>query len=166
MYRNLPNALSLIRLLMAPFVLVVPQNLLFSLICVAALTDVLDGFLARTLQATTRLGIVLDPLADKVFAIACCFLFFMHGLLSPYNLLALFSRDLSLICFAAYLYLSGKWKTWTIQSFFCGKVSTGLQFIVFCCLALAIPVPGFLYPVLLLFGIFSSLELGFLKRCT
>jgi phosphatidylglycerophosphate synthase len=163
MYRNLPNALSLLRLILSAVVLVVPQSFLFPLICTAAMSDVLDGFLARVLHATSRFGTALDPLADKVFAIACCCLFFMQGNLSPYTLLALFSRDISLFFFTLYLCLSGQWKTWTIRSFVCGKVSTSLQFIVFLCLALALPVPGFLYVALLGFGILSPLELGFLR---
>ncbi|HHJ64594.1 MAG TPA: CDP-alcohol phosphatidyltransferase family protein [Aquifex aeolicus] len=66
----LPNLLSFLRLLGAPGVFLLAYRgeerysaLLFVLL---ALTDALDGFLARTLRAETRLGKFLDPLADKV----------------------------------------------------------------------------------------------------
>jgi phosphatidylglycerophosphate synthase len=160
---SIPNALSFLRLILAPFVLFVPPNLVLPLICIAALTDVLDGYLARAWHATTRFGTALDPLADKVFALFCAYLFFVQGDLSLYKLICLFSRDISLCLFTIYLYLSGQWKSWAIRSFFCGKVSTSLQFIVFACLALAIPVPGILYLSLLFFGTLSPFELIFLR---
>jgi len=70
---NLPNILSLFRLCLVPvFPLVffseVPNaNLWAALIyAIAAGTDVLDGVLARRLHKVTRLGRILDPLADKL----------------------------------------------------------------------------------------------------
>ncbi len=66
----LPNALSLLRLLCAPGVFLLAYRgeerysaLVFVLL---ALTDALDGFLARLLKAETKTGKFLDPLADKV----------------------------------------------------------------------------------------------------
>jgi CDP-diacylglycerol--glycerol-3-phosphate 3-phosphatidyltransferase len=55
-----------------PFVLVAPKHpflgaLLFS---VAALTDLLDGYLARRSKQVTKLGILLDPIADKLLVIS------------------------------------------------------------------------------------------------
>jgi len=70
----LPNLLSSLRLLCAPGVFLLAYRgeerysaLLFLLL---ALTDALDGLLARTLRAETRLGKFLDPLADKVLLIS------------------------------------------------------------------------------------------------
>lgn len=70
---NLPNTLTLMRIAMIPiFVLVfyLPfkwSNLLACLIfSIAALTDLLDGYLARKLDQTSRLGAFLDPVADKL----------------------------------------------------------------------------------------------------
>jgi len=163
MYRNLPNLLSVLRLLMAPFVLVIPRSFLFPFLCFAGLTDILDGFLARKLHAFSRLGAILDPLADKILALFCAYLFFTEGSLSPFSLVALFTRDLSVLIFTCYLFFSGKWSQWTIQSFFCGKVSTCLQIIVFSLLALTWDVPSFLYLALLGFGALSFLELLFLR---
>lgn len=160
MLRNLPNFLSLLRLLMAPFILVLPKNLLFPFFCLAALTDVLDGFLARKLRAFSKLGLILDPLADKVFSLFCAYLFFTQGSLTPFGLLALFSRDVSLLLFALWLTITNCWGKWSIQSFFCGKVSTSLQVIVFSLLALNLAVPELLFFTLLSFGVFSFFELA------
>lgn len=70
---NIPNFLTLLRILLIPiFVLVfylpfrgnhVATAALFAL---AALTDWLDGYLARTLKQTSKLGAFLDPVADKL----------------------------------------------------------------------------------------------------
>jgi CDP-diacylglycerol--glycerol-3-phosphate 3-phosphatidyltransferase len=72
-----PNVMSLLRVvLIAPVVLCLVQDApryttaALVLLAVAAATDFLDGFLARRLNQQTELGLILDPLADKVLAIA------------------------------------------------------------------------------------------------
>jgi cardiolipin synthase (CMP-forming) len=66
---NLPNGLTLLRLLLAPFVvaaiLVHQPSTAFLLFFVAGWTDVLDGWAARRLGISTQLGAYLDPIADK-----------------------------------------------------------------------------------------------------
>lgn len=70
---NLPNTLTLLRIAMIPIFVVVfyiPSqwsNLLACLVfSIAALTDLLDGYLARKLDQISRLGAFLDPVADKL----------------------------------------------------------------------------------------------------
>lgn len=67
---NVPNALSLLRLLLAPIILyfiLQNQHLLATLIFLAALlTDLLDGYWARKYHQITPLGIHLDRWADKL----------------------------------------------------------------------------------------------------
>jgi cardiolipin synthase len=73
---EVPNLFSIARILLTPFIgyfLWVGGNnaILVSslLIIVAGMTDFLDGFLARRLNKITPLGIILDPVADKIFVI-------------------------------------------------------------------------------------------------
>ena len=69
MKQVLPNCLTALRILLAiPIVMAVNQDLKLALIlfCVAALTDAFDGRLARRWSATSKLGAILDPLADKI----------------------------------------------------------------------------------------------------
>ncbi|MBL1140960.1 MAG: CDP-diacylglycerol--glycerol-3-phosphate 3-phosphatidyltransferase [Proteobacteria bacterium] len=74
---NIPNQLTLLRILLIPvFVLVfyLPfewNNLVACIIFVlAAVTDILDGYLARKLNQTSSLGAFLDPVADKLMVAA------------------------------------------------------------------------------------------------
>ncbi len=70
----IPNSLTLLRAMIALLIFIVtPFTWLFYLIyVVCALTDMLDGFLARRLNAVTSLGQSLDSCADLVFFIAVC----------------------------------------------------------------------------------------------
>lgn len=70
---NVPNSLTLLRIILIPVFVVVyylpvagshiAASLIFAL---AALTDLLDGYLARRLGQISRLGAFLDPVADKL----------------------------------------------------------------------------------------------------
>lgn len=74
---NIPNSLTLFRIFLVPvFVIVlvlhIPYgDLLAAIIFIAAaLTDSLDGYLARKYKQITKLGIILDPIADKLLITA------------------------------------------------------------------------------------------------
>jgi len=70
---TIPNIVTLVRLVILPFVLVSlnkGQNIqAFILILLAGFTDVLDGFLAKTLHQATTIGKILDPVVDKIFTV-------------------------------------------------------------------------------------------------
>lgn len=65
---NIPNALSFYRILVFPlilFFLLTGKEELFSIfLCINLITDVLDGFIARTFNMVTKLGARLDSLGD------------------------------------------------------------------------------------------------------
>ena len=70
---NIPNAITLFRIALIPvFVAVfspkIPYGLYLAtaIFIIAALSDSLDGYLARKWKQVTKLGIILDPLADKL----------------------------------------------------------------------------------------------------
>jgi CDP-diacylglycerol--glycerol-3-phosphate 3-phosphatidyltransferase len=70
---NLPNSLTLLRILLVPFFVIsfyweFPFHLYVTAIIffLAAVTDWLDGYLARSLKQTSAFGAFLDPVADKV----------------------------------------------------------------------------------------------------
>ncbi len=72
---NAPNAVTLARILAAPFLLLLPfydgpvgSAVMGAGFLAVSLTDLLDGYLARTYGSVTRIGKLLDPLADKLLA--------------------------------------------------------------------------------------------------
>ncbi|MBR1612874.1 MAG: CDP-diacylglycerol--glycerol-3-phosphate 3-phosphatidyltransferase [Succinivibrio sp.] len=82
---NLPNILTLIRLGLIPVFVVLfywptdMSNFYAAIVFViAALTDLLDGYLARKLQKTTKFGAFLDPVADKIIVCTALVLIVEH----------------------------------------------------------------------------------------
>ncbi len=78
MLSSLPNLLTLSRIFAVPLLVLLmwdaagwlAWSLAFALFCVAGATDYLDGYLARARGAVSRLGIFLDPIADKIMVAA------------------------------------------------------------------------------------------------
>lgn len=77
MLSSLPNLLTLSRILAVPLFVVLMwdgtwfTNLVaFALFCLSGLTDYLDGYLARAQGTVSKLGIFLDPIADKIMVAA------------------------------------------------------------------------------------------------
>jgi cardiolipin synthase len=71
---NVPNLLSFLRILLVPVFLWFLLDQFFiaaiAILAFAGLTDFLDGFLARKLNQTTKLGKMLDPVADRLYIFA------------------------------------------------------------------------------------------------
>jgi CDP-diacylglycerol--glycerol-3-phosphate 3-phosphatidyltransferase len=93
---RLPNLLSCSRLVLAAgFVATTGAEARVGLIGVAAITDFLDGWLARRVHATSRWGALLDPIADRVFVLTVVGTFLFSGLLSTSAYFILLMRDLA-----------------------------------------------------------------------
>ena len=81
MFFTIPNLLTILRLILAPllgFILVIYPNsfgakLALVIFLISALTDFLDGYLARLLQKASSFGKLLDPIADKALIIISLF---------------------------------------------------------------------------------------------
>ena len=93
-WRNLPNLLTLLRILLAPAFLLAyfdttdARPLLPMLIfLLAGLTDCLDGYIARRFNLITMLGKVLDPIADKLMTAVVLFSLVYSGVI-PWLVLA------------------------------------------------------------------------------
>ena len=101
---NLPNALSLFRLLLTPvFALVFFSGrqgaypAAAAVFAAAALTDVLDGYIARKHNSITKLGRVLDPLADKLMKATAAFCLTYAGVIPVYVLIFLVCKELMML---------------------------------------------------------------------
>lgn len=107
---NLPNALALIRIAIAPvmfWIILSPEfftdrgiheswshytaALLFA---IASITDFFDGHIARQFNQITMAGKILDPLADKMLIIAAFLGLMMEGFASPWAIYLILIREL------------------------------------------------------------------------
>jgi CDP-diacylglycerol--glycerol-3-phosphate 3-phosphatidyltransferase len=93
---RLPNLISFSRLVLAAgFVASDTTQTRVGIIGVAALTDFLDGWLARRVHATSKWGALLDPIADRVFVLTAVGTLLFAGLLSTGEYFVLIMRDLA-----------------------------------------------------------------------
>lgn len=105
--RNIPNFLTGIRiLLVAPLVYVLHQEDYFLslwIILVAGASDGLDGFLAKRYQWQSRLGSILDPIADKLLLISSFITLTLLGHFPYWLMLLVLGRD-GIIVLGAFAY--------------------------------------------------------------
>ena len=134
---NLPNILSLLRILLIPvFLALMIQGKVMEASAVfffAGLTDVLDGFAARLLHQKTKIGALLDPAGDKLLMTSAFIVLTIPSLNSPHIIplwltIAVISRDLFIVSSAFALYKLRGQKTFLPSLW--GKSSTVCQFMV------------------------------------
>ena len=108
---NLPNALTVLRLVLTPVVVIlILGDALFAALVVfvlAAGTDYLDGLIARAYGLQTRLGAFLDPIADKVLVFAMLALLPWMNAMPVWFPVAIISRELCLGGGVLYLHTNG-----------------------------------------------------------
>jgi len=126
---QIPNLISLLRIL---FVVPVVLTLLLGefstalvLFAIAGFSDALDGFLAKRYHWESRLGSILDPLADKLLLVASYATLVWLNLLPSWLLWIVLGRDVLIIAGAlAYHYMVGKFDLLPLWS---SKINTFLQ---------------------------------------
>jgi cardiolipin synthase (CMP-forming) len=152
--RALPNIISSSRVLLAAgFAAVTDVDKRLGLVGIAAATDVLDGWLARRAHWTTRLGALIDPIADRIFAVVAVITFLESGALSFAAALVLLSRDI-MTAIGFFVARSVAWlRPVHFRARRAGKLVTVLQFIAFVVLLLA---PQRIQPTLWLVGLASA----------
>lgn len=79
------------------------DGIALTVLVVSAFTDWLDGFLARRLNQFSRLGELMDPLADRLYVFAAIVALFIRDIIPIWVLIALVLRDLSLSFLLIYL---------------------------------------------------------------
>jgi phosphatidylglycerophosphate synthase len=93
---NLPNTMSLSRVVLAlAFVLVSEPWDRIALIAVAALTDFMDGWLARHEKTESTTGALLDPIADRIFVFVAISTYLVEGQLTTAQYFIFLTRDLA-----------------------------------------------------------------------
>lgn len=124
---NLPNQLTLGRVVAVPFFIVfyllgwdIVAAVLF---IVASATDALDGYLARKNNLVTNFGKIMDPLADKVLVVSALVLLVESGDVAGWMLIVILAREFAVAGLRTVAAAEGK----VIAAGTTGKIKTVLQ---------------------------------------
>ena len=147
MTMNLPNKLTIFRVILIPFFVVfmlVPgipyANIIATVIfCVASFTDFLDGYLARRDGLVTNFGKFMDPLADKLLVGAALICLIETGQLPAWVVVIIISREFIISGFRLIASDNGV----VIAASYWGKFKTVSQMIMVILLILNIQLPIF-----------------------
>lgn len=107
---NIPNIITIIRILLTPFfVILLLKGLRFQALLIffiAGISDGLDGFIARYFNQRTELGAYLDPLADKLLLASAFVSLAVFKMIPPWLAVIVISRDVLIILGIAILTLT------------------------------------------------------------
>ncbi|KAJ4975161.1 hypothetical protein NE237_000267 [Protea cynaroides] len=146
---NLPNLISLSRLVSGPFLgwMIINEWYLSAFVglCISGATDWLDGYVARNMGINSVIGSYLDPLADKVLIGCVALAMVKKDLLHPALVGLVVVRDVGLIGGAVYKRASNlgwEWRSWSdfinldgthrqkVEPLFISKVNTVFQLVL------------------------------------
>ena len=123
------NQITILRLAFIPFfaILVVDQKYrgALAILTIAALTDVIDGIVARLLHQETPLGVALDPIADKLLMTTAFFTLAFREALPWWLTIMVISRDAAIIITALLISLVAGYRPFRPSAL--GKASTVVQ---------------------------------------
>ncbi len=138
---NLPNWLTFIRIFLVPIFMVfaifqLPNGELIAtlLFIIAALTDYFDGYLARKGKMVTKLGALLDPIADKLLITGALLSLVQLGKVNALIAMVILAREFAVMGLRLIASSSGL----TIKVSKLGKIKTASQFIAVTALMLGL----------------------------
>ena len=141
---NLPNTLTVIRILLVPVVVVAlldetPNGdaIAAAVFALAAFTDTLDGYIARQRNAITTFGKLMDPIADKLLIAASLIALVSLDRLAAWIAMVIIAREFAVTG----LRLVAAEQGVVIQASWLGKVKTMLQVVAIICLIAVEPAP-------------------------
>jgi CDP-diacylglycerol--glycerol-3-phosphate 3-phosphatidyltransferase len=141
---NLPNVLTMLRILAVPVIVVAlldetpnGDTLAAGVFALAALTDGLDGYFARSRDAVTTFGKLMDPLADKLLIVAALVSLVSLNRLAAWVAMVIIARELAITGLRAVAAERGV----VISASWLGKLKTILQVAAVFALIAAYPAP-------------------------
>lgn len=127
--KQIPNLLTLSRLILAPYLFYLMTRADYAAVIpwfiVIAITDSLDGYLARKLDAGSRLGAYLDPIADKLLLSGSFLVLAITGAIDTWIAVVVLGRDVLILAGAGVLYMRKALHDFPPSVF--GKLSTFAQ---------------------------------------
>lgn len=129
MLKYVPNILTIIRFFLIPFsvyFLINEQYIIaIAFIILSAITDILDGTIARKYNYITNFGKLLDPLADKLTLLSILFVLVAKNIIYNWLLIVILIKEITMVIGASFLY----GKDLVVSSKWYGKASTVLFYI-------------------------------------
>jgi len=131
---TLPNRLCIIRILFIPLIIIFIEReyVAFILFILAGITDGLDGFVARRFQLTSKLGLYLDPIADKLLVSSVLIALTYYHRIPLWITILLVCREFIINGLRSFYAIEGI----TIYPSFTGKLKTALQIVGISCILL------------------------------
>jgi CDP-diacylglycerol--glycerol-3-phosphate 3-phosphatidyltransferase/cardiolipin synthase len=147
------NTLSLSRLPLAVVFIAVPDSVVRAgLVMLAAFTDFLDGWIARHKGLATRLGALIDPVADRGFMVTAIVVCYLDGLIPLPEVLLLVVRDIGTAIGFIVARLVPGLRLVELKARMLGKIVTSLQLLALLCVLL---FPLAVSPLVALIGVLS-----------
>lgn len=133
MLKYVPNILTIIRFLLIPpiVITIAGENFILALIflILSAITDVLDGAIARKFDLVSDFGKLVDPLADKATQLAILVTLAVKGIIPFWILAIVIIKEFAMISGASFLY----GKELVVSSKWYGKLATVLFYVAIGC---------------------------------
>jgi len=129
---TVPNQLTFLRLGFLPFfiVLLIYERFAWALLILvlAALTDAMDGLLARSLDQKTSLGAYLDPIADKLMLSSSFVVLALEGRIPRWLTILVLGRDVLILTTATVILLASGYRHFPPSLY--GKITTVAQILL------------------------------------
>ena len=159
MLKHLPNALTLLRMVLAFIFPFAPEQYRLAIVIVALATEYLDGALSRWFNLNTPLGALLDPIADKCFVFSVAVVMFIETDITWWQFLLFGARDIVVFCGATFIAWEKNWRAFfNVVPRILGKVATVFQFLVFLSFVAMNLIPHWLLALTLMFSILSAID--------
>lgn len=133
MFKQVPNALTILRFIFIPFIILSLKNddylSTFILLTISGLTDILDGWIARKFNFITNFGKLMDPLADKLTQLTVLTTLALKGIIPAWMIIVLAIKECVMIAGASFLY----GKELVVSSKWYGKIATVLFYLAMVC---------------------------------
>ncbi len=160
---NIPNALTIIRLFLIPFFILIffshvhNHLIMASIIFVlAGITDVLDGYIARKFNLITKWGQAMDPLADKLMQLTVLSCLTIDGLIPVWFIVIYGVKELSMIFGGIVLYTKKGKMVIPANAF--GKVATIIFYIAVLSVALQYKYSYYVFLIAISFSILAFIQ--------
>lgn len=141
---SVPNQITFLRMGFLPFLIIAIRysryDWALALLVIAALSDGLDGMLARRLNQKTQLGTFLDPIADKLLLSSCYLMLAFKGKIAWWLAILVLGRDALILIACAVILLVIGYMTFPPSLY--GKLNTTFQILLVLVVLLAALFPN------------------------